>query len=142
MRLEPLAEFRMRYSEAIRLVQPYQSGEGSAWGVGDGTTSGRISGRARWVNHPHRRSDGTFMPNAHGVIETDDGETVLFSLQGRTPTEGPLAGKQHLSVLFEAEAERYRWLNDVLAVAEGIIEMESEHPVMRAACYECVHELS
>ena len=33
-------------------------------------------------NHPHRRGDGTFLPDFQGVIETDDGAEVLFDYRG------------------------------------------------------------
>jgi hypothetical protein len=50
------------------------------------------------------------LPDAHGVIVTHDNALIMFTLQGRTVFEQE-QGKQLLSVLFEAEAEAYRWLN-------------------------------
>ena len=57
------------YGGKFLVVQPYGSEEGTGYGEGDGTFTGpRLQGKARWVNHPHRRSDGMMLPDAHGVI--------------------------------------------------------------------------
>jgi hypothetical protein len=141
MRLDPLCEFELRYTSEFVLVQPYGTEEGSGYGEGDGTVLGeRLNGTVRWVNHPRRRSDTAMLPDAHGVITTEDGATVLFSLGGRTVwSEDGSRGGQSLCVLFEAEHERYRWLNGQLCVLEGVID--PERLVMRARAYVCVNEL-
>jgi len=82
---------------------------------------------------------GSMLPDAYGVILTDDRATVLFSLQGRTMFVGA-QGQQLLRVLFETEAERYRWLNSALCVLEGQIEASLMR--MRARVYVCVGELA
>lgn len=80
------------------------------------------------------------LPDAHGVIATDDGASVLFSLSGRTVwSEDASRGGQSLRVLFESDHERYRWLNGQLCVLEGVID--PERLVMRARAYVCVNEL-
>ena len=142
MRLELLCdmEFVYReekiYSAGFVMVRPYGGEEGSAYGEGDGSVTGpRLKGKMRWVNHPHRRNDGVMLPNVHGVIVTDDGAKIIFSLEGRTVFKGE-NGFQLLNVIFEAEDERYRWLNNTLCVLEGIINQK-----MDAKVYECIHEL-
>jgi hypothetical protein len=56
--------------------------EGELFGIGEGRCEGvRISGRFVGANHPRRRSDGAFLPNFQGLIETDDGVEILFELQ-------------------------------------------------------------
>ena len=123
------------YSDKFVLVRPYEGEEGSGYGEGDGSVTGeRIQGSMRWVNHPHRRSDGTMIPEAHGVIVTQDKAIILFTLQGRTVFEQE-QGKQLLSVIFEAEAEAYRWLNGTFCVLEGLIDAEKLR--MRARVYAC-----
>ena len=146
MRLEHLCDLELIYRELpgldtkFVLVQPYGSEEGTGYGEGDGQVSGvQLNGTLRWVNHPHRRSDGSMLPDAHGVILTDDRAMVLFSLQGRTMFVGA-QGQQLLRVLFETEAERYRWLNSALCVLEGQIEASLMR--MRARVYVCVGELA
>jgi hypothetical protein len=140
MRLEHLCDMDLGYTTEFFLVQPYGGEEGSAYGEGDGSVTGdTLSGSARWSNHPHRRSDGSMLPNARGVIETPDGARVIFDLEGRTIwSEDGNTGGQNLTVTFEAEDERYKWLNNVLCVGEGVIDTEK----MRAyiGVYRCINE--
>lgn len=145
MRLEHLCDMELVFQDTpglpakFLLIRPYGGEEGRGYGEGDGTVTGeRLRGRMRWVNHPCRRSDGAMLPDTYGVIQTDDGATVMFSLQGRTFFEGE-TGKQLLVTLFEAEDERYQWLNRTLCVLEGVID--AERLAMRARVYACQHEL-
>lgn len=137
MRLDHMCDMELTYRGPIVWVQPYGSEEGSAYGEGDGTVTGeKLRGTVRWANHPHKRSDGSNLPNAHGVIQTDDGAPIIFSLQGRTVFTGD-KGSQLLAAIFEAEDERYRWLNNTFCVLEGIIEQGC----MKARVYTCISEL-
>lgn len=140
MRLDWLCDMDLAYRSEFTLVRPYGTEEGSGYGEGDGRVEGpRLSGSVRWVNHPHRRSDETMLPDAHGIITTEDGCVVLFSMAGRTSWVGDV-GVQLLSVSFESEAENYVWLNSAMHVLEGVIDPEAL--VMRAKIYALVHELS
>lgn len=146
MQLEHVCDMEFVFQEApvlgqkFLLIRPYGGEEGKGYGEGDGTVTGtKLNGKLRWVNHPHRRSDGAMLPDVHGVILTDDGATVMFNLQGRTFFEGK-TGKQLLLTNFEAEDERYLWLNSALCVLEGVID--AERLIMRARVYACVHELA
>lgn len=146
MRLEPLGELKLAYDEGgFTLVQPFGTEEGSGWGGGDGTIDGeRLRGSVRWLNVPHRRSDVVMLPHCHGRIQTDDDAMVLFFMEGRTPLSGEESGKQLLRLTFETDAPAYAWLNAAFTVAEGVIAEDpprSEHYVMRARVYRCVHEL-
>jgi hypothetical protein len=145
MQLEHICDMELVYREVplyhgkFLLIRPYDGEEGTGYGEGDGHVTGpKLQGSLRWVNHPHRRSDGTMLPDAHGVIVTDDNAVVLFTLQGRTVFELD-QGKQLLSVIFEAEAESYRWLNETFCVLEGLID--SEPMQMRARVYACRSDL-
>ena len=145
MQLEHICDMELVYREEplyhgkFLLIRPYDGEEGTGYGEGDGHVTGpKLQGSLRWVNHPHRRSDGTMLPDAHGVIVTDDNAVVLFTLQGRTVFELD-QGKQLLSVIFEAEAESYRWLNETFCVLEGLID--SERMQMRARVYACRSDL-
>jgi hypothetical protein len=71
------------------------------------------------ANHPQRRGDGTFCPDFHGVISTEDGATVVFHCggYGRAYPEGArqiVCWLTHVS-----DAPEYRWLNDVVCVGTG-----------------------
>ncbi|MEP6641833.1 MAG: DUF3237 family protein [Gaiellales bacterium] len=146
MRLDHLCDLDLGYRSelfggAVVLVAPYGTTESSAYGEGDGSAVGdRLRGEVRWTNHPRRRSDGAFLPDSHGMIRTDDGADIIFSLSGRTTfADNASLGVQNLHALFEAESERYRWLNDVVCVAEGKIDPNTMRAVIRV--YVCVHEL-
>jgi len=143
MHLEHLCDLELTYRQlatlgtAFVLVRPYNTEEGTGYGEGDGKAFGpKLNGTVRWVNHPHRRSDETMLPDAHGVILADDGAILLFHLKGRTTFVGD-QGRQLLLMLFETEAEQYKWLNTALCVLEGVIEA----PLMRARVYVCIQEL-
>ena len=139
MRLEHLCDMELAYQGDFLLVRPYGGEEGTAFGSGVGTVTGaKLQGSVRWVNHPHRRSDGAMLPDAHGVIQTDDGTVVMFSLRGRTVFTPEGAGRQLLATLFEAEDERYQWLNSTFCVLEGLIDKG----IMQARVYACISELA
>jgi hypothetical protein len=144
MRLELVCAMELAYdADGFALIQPYGGEEGTGFGQGSGNVSGdRLSGSVRWANQPRRRADGWMLPDAHGVIRTDDGAVVMFELRGRTgwvTVEGEKQGIQLLNAIFEAEAEPYRWLNDAVCVVEGVVDPVSL--VMQARVYSCVHEL-
>ena len=78
------------------------------------------------------------LPDAHGIIVTNDNAVIMFTFQGRTVFEQG-QGKQLLGVIFEAEAESYRWLNSTFCVLEGLID--GERLQMRARVYACRSDL-
>src|SRR5579864_58516 len=78
MRLEPLYRVRFIYPEDWEITLTGELGsEEQHLFFAEGHTEGRISGRFRASNFPRRRTDKTFTPNFHGVIQTDDGATIL-----------------------------------------------------------------
>jgi hypothetical protein len=140
VRLDWLCDIELTYRGGFTLVRPYGSEEGAGYGEGDGRASGpRLAGSLRWVNHPRRRSDQTMLPDAHGLITTNDGQSVIFTFSGRTGWVGD-TGVQVLSVTFESEAADYLWLNSAMHVLEGVIDAETL--VMQAKVYTLVHELT
>ena len=145
MRLEHVCDMELVYREEpiysgmFLLVQPYGGEAGTGYGEGDGTVTGpQLRGTVRWVNHPYRCSDGTTLPDAHGVIVTDDHALILFTLQGRAFLEHD-TGRPVLATSFEADDARYMWLNTTLCILEGVISTERKH--MRARIYACIHDL-
>lgn len=126
MRLEKLCELDLHYVTEFHSVTPYEGESGIGWGRGEGTATGdRLSGNVEWSNHPTRRGDGSMLPAARGVITTPDGVEVLFDLTGRTvfvERDGESVGRQLLMTLFEADDERYGWLNNTVCMTEGAID--------------------
>lgn len=143
MRLEHVCDMQSSYQGGFSLVKPYGGEEGSGYGQGDGRAIGpNLSGTVQWANHPRRRSDGRMLPDASGLLTTEDGAKVTFLLQGRTVfgmnAKGERTGGQNLVMWFEAEDERCRWLNDTMCVVEGVIAGLGN---IRFRVYACVNEL-
>ncbi|MEO7000329.1 MAG: DUF3237 family protein [Ktedonobacterales bacterium] len=153
MRLVHLCDMTMGYEGAPVMVRPYGNEEGTGFGVGAGVASGeRLHGTVRWFNYPHRRSDGVMLPNISGMVTTDDGAIILFTMQGRTlftPSGDGSAGSrargsQMFAVFFEAEDQRFRWLNTAVCVMEGVVSAVGGGPPSQnepGRVYICENEL-
>lgn len=141
MRIEPLLEMELDYQDGFLVVAPYGGAEGVGYGSGRGQVSGaEVTGAVRWSNHPRRREDGVLMPDAHGVIDTEDGASILFHLGGySTAVEGSPSTRGIVSpASFATDDDRYRWLNDVVAIGEGSIDFETLR--IRLVYYRVVNE--
>ena len=141
MQFEHLCDGEYRYDAPPIVITPYGGREAVAFGGGDGWLTGeRLSGTTRWSNFPRRREDGTFLPNVTGVIETDDGATVLYETTGVSlaPPEGSTHRLVTSTVRFHADAEPYRWLNAVVAVEEGVVDAATG--VLRTRIWVCAPE--
>jgi hypothetical protein len=146
MRLEPLCTFEWSYDTDGRVdggyvvLQPFGGDDGAGYGEGRGTVAGdRLAGTCVWSNHPRRRSDGRMLPNAHGLLVTNDGAKVLFELTGITIFNDEGRGRQNLVGTFTADDERYAWVNDLVCVAEGAIVPEQNTIDIRV--YAAINEL-
>jgi hypothetical protein len=88
----------------------------------EGRCEGQIAGVLRASNYPRRRPDGVLTPDFRGVVQTDDGATILFTWRGYgiTATDGinRLVG----AVTHVSDAEQYGWLNTIVCAVEGIVE--------------------
>jgi hypothetical protein len=140
---------------------------GPNWGIAGhhdmfGTALGdRVAGKLRCLNHPRQRVDGVWLPEIHGVIETDT-TPILFHMRGynrcsittspdRNQTrdmrveDGDLDGRVTLSVIFTAN-EPYEWLNEVFGLVEGVMwapmdESDPQWERWKVRVYECVNEM-
>jgi hypothetical protein len=77
------------------------------------------------------------LPDVRGLVTTHDGAAILFELRGRTIFDANGPGRQNLVGWFESDHESYRWLNDVVCIAEGAISDEG----MQIKIYAGIHEL-
>lgn len=120
MRLEPLYLLTFRYPEQWGVaIDDDSSPAGHYFFIAEGRCAGRVAGRFRAANHPLRRTDGTFLPDLQGVIETDDGATILLDMRGYGRAYPVGARQVVVSLTHVSDDARYRLLNDTLAVGCG-----------------------
>src|SRR5215470_19219666 len=85
MQTVALFEGELRFDETTEVAFRTYGADGDwvCYVTGDGHVTGeRLSGSVRWTNHPRRRADGTWLPDFHGVISTNDDAQILFSFSG------------------------------------------------------------
>ena len=114
MRLEPLYRVRFAYPEHYLSRGPDTLGLFFA----EGRCEGEVNGRFRGLNHARLRNDDVYVPDFHGVIETDDGALLAFHLRGlarKSPYGREVTGTIHHST----GSERYARLNDAVCVLAG-----------------------
>ena len=125
MRVEALYTATFTTPEAWSVKRPRAGGERQSFLLAEGRCSGRITGRLRAANYPRGRPDDVLLPDFRGVLETDDGATVLFAWSGyaRPSSSGrELVG----SITHVSEDERYSWLNDVVGVVTGQVRRRAD----------------
>jgi len=127
MKFLSLYRVRFTYPEgwSLALSSP-SSTEGQHFFLAEGTCEGRIQGKFRGANHPRRRGDGTFEPNFQGVIEATDGAVIFFDYSGYGRAYPPGRRQIVVSATHLSDHEKYRWLNDCLAVGVGEVITISE----------------
>jgi hypothetical protein len=127
MRLEPLYRMRFTYPHGWSVDLSGDHGtEAQHFFFAEGHCTGRISGRLHGANFPRSRADGTFLPHFQGVIETDDGASILFDMRGYGRAY-PVGRRQIVAMCFHvSDDERYQRLNDVVCVATGEVRSVSD----------------
>lgn len=127
MRAEPLYRATWVTPEAWSVELEGAGGvEGRSFFIAEGRTEGRLSARLRAANAPRRRVDGTLVPEFRGVLETDDGATIVYAWEGyaRLGADGTreLVG----AIRHETDDERYRWLNDRIGTVVGEVRPDGD----------------
>ena len=114
MRLEPLYTISFAYPEH------YLSRGPDALGLffAEGRVEGKVSGRFRGSNHARLRSDDVYVPDFHGVIETDDGALLAFHLTGFA-RKSDYGREVTGTIVHSTGSERYERLNDAVCVLAG-----------------------
>jgi hypothetical protein len=126
MRLEPLYRVTFTTPESWSVeLQGSDGREAQSFLIAEGRSEGRLSARYRAANYPRSRVDGAVLPDFRGVLETDDGASILFSWHGfAQATEGE--ARQLVGVVSHVSGdERYRWLNAVLCPLAGEVRPRS-----------------
>jgi hypothetical protein len=126
MKLDPLTDVVWQY-ELLHGVEASDGADGQVFGQGTADFTGRLAGTATWANSPRLR-EGYAFPNAHGSLVVGEDAFVLFTLTGLSSLED---GTGVHVMTFRTEHEPYRWLNTVIAVGEGIVDVDTARLSMR-----------
>lgn len=131
MRLKPLyrARFSAPRSWSVELVGA-RGTEAQSFLWTEGRCEGGIAASWRAANFPRRRTDDTQTPEFRGVLETDDGATILFAWHGYGRAAGGGASRLVGSMNHFTDDERYGWLNGAVFVVAG--EVRHPHDADRA----------
>jgi hypothetical protein len=136
MELVELGEVELVYTS----LDPLDYGsDGQLYGTMEGGIRGeRVSGLLHLTNLAHRRADNVNIPTLRGVLTTDDGAKVWVELDGvATLRESDNARVFVTGCRFRTGDERYRWLNGVLGVLEGVLDRVAVGGRARSRLYEC-----
>ena len=127
MQLEDLYRVTFTTPESWTVTRPGGDGaEGQSFLIAEGRAEGRLSARYRAANYPRRRADGALEPSFRGVLETDDGATILFHWDGLAAMTA--SGMRALlgTIQHVTDDERYVWLNDRVCALEGEVRPRGE----------------
>jgi hypothetical protein len=98
------------------------AGSGLELQSGAGVVSGpRLAGDLRWWCRLRWRSDRVKDLELHGLVTTADGVSIVLTAHGRETRDGAIA----CLPAFEAQDERYRWLNALLLIGRGRFDPSS-----------------
>ncbi len=129
MQLEPFYRVTFTTPESWSVTREGADGsEGQSFLIAEGRAKGGLRARYRAANFPRRRVDGALEPSFRGVLETDDGASILFHWDGLARLT-PSGMRQLLGMLFHvSDDERYRWLNDRVCAVEGEVRPRPDGP--------------
>lgn len=126
-----LYSLHWEYRQRWRVPVP-GSGETAGFAYIEGRASGVVGGRFRGTNKARSRADGVFLTDAHGVIETDDGDTIVVALEGYGCPwpRGPEPIEDRTSVVLAVrhwtDSDRWASLNESISVGIGENRFTSE----------------
>ena len=125
--MEPLYRLTFRYPEEWGVgMGDDTSPAGVCFFIAEGRCSGNVVGRFRAANHPLRRADGTFLPDLQGIIDTQDGATIVLDMHGYGRAY-PLGARQVVVDLTHvSDHPRYTRLDDSLSVGCGEVRWLSD----------------
>jgi Protein of unknown function (DUF3237) len=127
MQLDPFYRVTFTTPESWSVTREGAEGnEGQSFLIAEGRAEGGLSARYRAANFPRRRVDGTLEPAFRGVLETDDGASILFRWDGLARLT-PSGMRQLLGTMHHvSDDQRYRWLNDRLCAVGGEVRPRGE----------------
>jgi hypothetical protein len=127
MRLELLYTVTFTTPEAWSVEVAEDAGiEGRSFLLAEGRSTGRLSARYRAVNFPRKGADAALVPDFRGVLETEDGATILFEWQGLAVLTDSSMRRLLGSFVHTTDDPRYRWLNDRVCAVEGEVRPRTD----------------
>jgi hypothetical protein len=120
VRLKPLYRLTFSYPQGWSVaISGDQGTQSQHLFFAEGRCTGLINGTFKGANYPQTRTDGTFVPDFNGVIETDDGAVILKRTAGYGRAY-PVGRRQIVaSEIHLSDDERYKWLNDTVCMSTG-----------------------
>src|SRR5260370_586871 len=148
MRLESLYMIRFFYPDGWQINLAGKKGtEKEPFYLAEGKCGGRITGRFRGSNHPHRGTDEPFAMNIQGFTGTDDSALIMLDYQGYgrssdrsqelyklIPNTNPATKFRRQVVGFAKHttySEKYRRLNDAVCAVAREVRVPMEIPPER-----------
>jgi hypothetical protein len=136
MELVKLATVQLTYTTLEALE--FESG-GHLYGTMVGSVVGdRLSGALKLTNLAPRRADNVNLPTLRGLLTTEDGVAVWVELDGIATLRANDNARVFVTTMrFRTGDERYRWLNTVFGVLEGVLDSVGVGGVARGEVFEC-----
>jgi hypothetical protein len=85
-----------------------------------------VAGSLRAANFPRRRADNTLTPDFRGVLETNDGATILFTCHGYVGSALNSPRQLVGAMTHTSDHQSYRWINDVICAVTGVVEPHAD----------------
>jgi hypothetical protein len=141
MDLVDLGELELTYTSLESL--DYGSG-GQLYGTMDGRlVGGRMQGTLRLTNLAARRPDDVNLPTLRGVLTTEDGAVVWIELDGIATLRASDDARVFVtSCRFRTGDERYKWVNSVMGMLEGVLGSVAVGGEAHGRLFECRATLS
>ena len=136
MELVELAEVALTYTA----LDPLDYGsDGQLYGTMEGRLRGdRLSGELRLTNLAARRADNVNLPALRGLLTTEDGATVWVELDGIATLRASDEARVFVTTFrFRTGDDRYRWLNTVFGVLEGVLDAVAVGGTAHGRLFEC-----
>ncbi len=127
--MKHLFDVELRYAEGVQCAALGEP-QGRLIGGGTGTVNGaRIKGKVvRWSNFEPTLAEGLCTLQIPAEIRTDDGAEIKFEAVGHTLVPDKAKPNKWINAMtlrFQTDDARYRWLNTALAVWEGEFDMQT-----------------
>ncbi|HLB04925.1 MAG TPA: hypothetical protein VJK66_07875 [Gaiellaceae bacterium] len=119
MRVDPLYRLTLVFTQERVVEVPGEPGVEERLTIAEGLVDGRLHGRFRGAGRPRRRGDGTLAQDVHGLIELNDGGTILVELRGYVRTYPPAHPQVVGFATHVTSDRRFASLNDSVCAVAG-----------------------